>query len=233
MSLELHHVDEGAGPCVVLLGSLGSSLAMWEPQLAALQGFRLVRVDLPGHGGSPVPEEAFTIRDVADAVCALVDAPASYVGISLGGVVAMCIAANAEVNKLVLACTKPSFPPREQWLERAATVRRDGMTAIADAVLGRWFRNGAPAPYREMFLSCPPEGYARCCEALAHADLSTELARIVAPTLVIAGAHDPTVTPDDARELPGRLVVLDDAAHLASADAPESFNDALLAHLLA
>jgi 3-oxoadipate enol-lactonase len=233
MTLELHHVSEGDGPCVVLLGSLGSTVAMWEPQLAALQGFRVIRIDLPGHGGSPVPDRAFTIKDIADAVCELVDAPATYVGISLGGVVAMCIAANADVDKLVLACTKPAFPPSAQWRERAATVRREGMAAVADAVLGRWFTNGAPPEYREMLLSCSPEGYARCCEALADADLSTDLARIVAPTLVIAGAHDPSVTPDEARTLPGWLVVLDDAAHLANADAPAGFNDALLAHLVA
>jgi len=233
MSLDLHHVSDGDGPCVVLLGSLGSTVSMWEPQLPALENFRVVRVDLPGHGGSPVPEDPFTIEDLADAVCELVDSPASYVGLSLGGVVAMCIAANGEVDRLVLACTKPAFPPREQWLERAELVRREGMGAVADAVLGRWFRNGAPAGYREMLLSCPPEGYARCCEALADADLSDGLARIVAPTLVIAGAHDPTVTPDDARTLPGWLVVLDDAAHLANADDPAGFNDALLAHLVA
>jgi 3-oxoadipate enol-lactonase len=230
--VKLHHVEEGDGPCVVLLGSLGSDLSMWGPQLPALSGFRVVRVDLPGHGGSPVPDEPFAIRDVADAVCELVDSPASYVGVSLGGVVAMCIAANADVDKLVLACTKPAFPPAGQWRDRAALVRREGMSAIADAVLDRWFTNGAPARYREMFLSCSPEGYARCCEALAGADLTRDLARIVAPTLVIAGAHDRTVTPDDARVLPGWLVVLGDAAHLANADDPQGFNDALLAHLV-
>jgi 3-oxoadipate enol-lactonase len=231
--MKLHHVEQGDGPCVVLLGSLGSDISMWEPQLPALDGFRVVRVDLPGHGGSPVPEGPFSIDDVADAVCDLVDSAASYVGLSLGGVVAMCIAANAEVDKLVLACTKPAFPPAEQWRERAELVRRDGMGSIADAVLGRWFMNGAPAGYREMFLACPPEGYARCCEALADADLTVDLARIVAPTLVIAGAHDRTVTPENARMLPGRLVVLDDAAHLANVDDPQCFNDALLAHLVA
>jgi 3-oxoadipate enol-lactonase len=230
--VKLHHVADGDGPPVVLIGSLGSDLSMWEPQLPALRdSFKVVRVDLPGHGGSPVPDTEFAIDDIADAVCELVDSPASYVGVSLGGVVAMCIAANAEVDKLVLACTKPAFPPREQWLERAATVRRDGMSAIADAVLGRWFTNGAPPQYREMLLACPPEGYARCCEALADADLTNDLPRIVAPTLVIAGAHDPTVPPGDAKQLPGWLVVLDDAAHLANADDPEGFNDALLAHL--
>lgn len=232
MTLQLHHVSEGEGPCVVLLGSLGSNVTMWAPQLPALRDFKVIRIDLPGHGKSPVPDRAFTVKDVADAVCELVDGPASYVGLSLGGVVAMCIAANADVDKLVLACTKPAFPPREQWLERAATVRREGMSAIADAVLARWFLDGAPVRYCNMLLSCPPEGYARCCEALADTDLSADLARIVAPTLVIAGAHDPTVTPEDARELPGRLVVLDGAAHLANADAPGRFNDALLAHLV-
>ena len=107
------------------------------------------------------------------------------------------------------------------------------MPAIADAVLGRWFTEEPPARFREMLLSCPPEGYARCCEALAETDLSADLARIVAPTLVIAGEHDPTVTPEDARELPGWLVVLDGAAHLANADEPDGFNDALVAHLVA
>jgi 3-oxoadipate enol-lactonase len=233
MSLELHHVTDGDGPCVVLIGSLGSDLSMWEPQLPALHGFTVVRVDLPGHGRSPVPDGKFSIKDVADAVCDLVEDNASYVGLSLGGVVAMCIAANAEVDKLVLACTKPAFPPREQWYERAELVRREGMSAVADAVLERWFRNGAPPSFREMLLACPPEGYARCCEALGDTDLTADLARIVAPTLVIAGAHDPTVTPDDAHALPGRLVLLDDAAHLASADDPAGFNDALFAHLLA
>jgi 3-oxoadipate enol-lactonase len=230
--VKLHHVAEGDGPCVVLIGSLGSNLSMWEPQLPALRDFKVVRVDLPGHGASPVPDGGFTIADVAEAVCELVDSPASYVGVSLGGVVAMCIAATADVDKLVLACTKPAFPPRDQWLERADLVRREGMSAIADAVLARWFANGAPPRYREMLLTCPAEGYARCCEMLADVDLSRDLPRIVAPTLVIAGAHDPTVTPDDAKQLPGWLVVLDEAAHLANADDPEGFNDALVAHLV-
>jgi 3-oxoadipate enol-lactonase len=231
--VKLHHVVDGDGPCVVLVGSLGSDISMWEPQLPALRDFKVVRVDLPGHGGSPVPDGSFTIEDVAAAVREVVGEPASYVGLSLGGVVVMCIAASADVDKLVLACTKPAFPPREQWLERAALVRREGMGAVADSVLARWFANGVPSGYREMLLACPPEGYARCCEALAEADVSADLVRIVAPTLVIAGAHDPTVTPDDARALPGWLAVLDGAAHLANADDPDGFNDALVAHLVA
>jgi 3-oxoadipate enol-lactonase len=229
--VKLHQVVQGDGPTVVLLGSLGSTTAMWQPQLPALRDFRVVRVDLPGHGGSPVPQRAFRIEELAEAVVELVDGPASYCGLSLGGIVAMCIAANAQIDRLVVACTKPSFPPPEQWDERAARVRAEGMAAIADAVLSRWFLRDVPAWAREMLLGCPPEGYARCCEALRDTDLTADLARIVAPTLVIAGAEDPSVTIDEARAVPGKLVVLDGAAHLASAEQPQAFNDALLAHL--
>ena len=229
--MKLHQVVQGDGPTVVLLGSLGSTTAMWQPQLPALRDFRVVRVDLPGHGGSPVPQRAFRIEELAEAVVELVDGPASYCGLSLGGIVAMCIAANAQIDRLVVACTKPSFPPAEQWDERAARVRADGMSAIADAVLARWFVGAVPAWAREMLLGCPPEGYARCCEALRDTDLTDDLGRIVAPTLVIAGADDPSVTIDEARVVPGKLVVLEGAAHLASAEQPEAFNSALLAHL--
>lgn len=228
--MKLHRVVQGDGPAVVLLGSLGSTTVMWEPQLEALRGFRVVRIDLPGHGGSPVPDRPFTIDELAESVADLAGEAASYCGLSFGGIVAICIAANSEVDRLVLACTKPSFPPPTQWEERAARVRGDGMAAIADAVLSRWFLGETPAWAREMLLGCPPEGYARCCEALRDTDVTGDLARIVAPTLVIAGAEDPSVTVDEARALPGRLVVLEGAAHLASAEQPAAFNDALLAH---
>lgn len=228
--MRLHAVVEGEGRVLVLIGSLGTTLAMWEPQLAELADFTVVRVDLPGHGGSRVPADAFSVADVGRAVLAHVNEEFAVCGISFGGLVAMWLAANADVDSVVLACTKPRFDPREQWEERAALVRREGMEAVADGILARWFAHEPPAGFREMLLACPPEGYARCCDALRDADVHDELARIDVPTLVIAGEHDPTVTVDDARRLPGRLVVLD-AAHLANADAPDAFNAALLEHL--
>jgi 3-oxoadipate enol-lactonase len=231
--VRLHHVVDGDGPTLVLLGSLGSTVQMWEPQLPALRGFRVVRVDLPGHGRSPVPDREISIADIADAVAELAAGPASYCGISLGGVVAMCIAANAEVDRLALACTKPSFPPPEQWADRAARVRAEGMSSIADAVLARWFVQEPPAWAREMLLACDREGYARCCEALRDADLSADLDRILAPTLVVGGSEDPTVTPRDLDALPGSHLVIPGGAHLVTAEQPAAFNDALVAHLAA
>ena len=114
-------------------------------------------------------------------------------------------------------------------------MRRDGLEAIADSVLGRWFTPAAdPAIVertRAMFLSTPREGYARCCEALRNADLGAELDRIEAPVLVIAGERDPSVTPAEAAALPGRLVTLAEAAHLPNVECPHQFNSALLEHL--
>lgn len=233
--MRLHHVVDGDGPILVLIGSLGSSLEMWEPQLDALSDFRVVRVDLPGHGGSPVPDAAFDIADIGRAALAVFEGRFSVCGLSLGGLVAMWLAAHADVERVVLACTKPRFDPPEQWVERAAIVRRDGLEPIVDAVLARWFTPEADAamvePVRAMFLATPSEGYARCCDALRDADLSPELARIEAPVLVIAGARDPSVTPAEAAALPGRLVTLAGAAHLANAERPREFNAALREHL--
>lgn len=227
--MKLHHVVDGDGPTVVLIGSLGSSVDVWRPQLEALRGFRVVRVDLPGHGGSPVPEAPFSIAEVGAAALELTGEGASFCGLSLGGLVVMWIAANANVERVVLACTKPAFRPAEPWAERAELVRREGLEAIVDGVLARWF-TAAPEPSwaRAMFLATPREGYARCCDALRDADLGGELGRIDAPVLAIGGAEDPTVTPGDVAALPGRHAVIPGAGHLANADAPEAFNALLL-----
>jgi 3-oxoadipate enol-lactonase len=233
--MRLHQLVDGDGPTVCLLGSLGSTVAMWEPQLPALRDFRVVRVDLPGHGGSPVPDEPFSIADVGRAVLDAVGEGASYCGCSLGGVVCMWIGANAAVSRVVLACTKPAFRPPEQWRERAEIVRRDGLEAIVDAVMARWFTAAADpavvARARAMFLSVPREGYARCCEALRNADLTEAVGRIEAPLLVVGGAEDPSVTAEEIAALPGRLELIPDAAHLASMERPEPFNELLAGHL--
>ena len=244
----LHRVVEGeqggpgerGGP-VVLVHGFTQTLVSMEPLAARLRPRRAIRVDLPGHGGSPVPDEPFAIADVGRAVLGLVDGRASLCGLSLGGLVATWIAAAApeRVARLVLACTRASFPPPEQWDERAALVRRDGTAAIAEAVLRRWFTAPAdPAVVeraRAMLLATPAEGYARCCEALRDADLGPDLPRIAAPTLVIAGAEDPTVTPADAAALadaiPGaRHATIEHGAHLVSAERPAEFTQALLEH---
>jgi len=223
---------------VVLVGSLGSTAAMWDPQRPALEGFRTIDVEHPGHGSAPVVDVP-SVDTLANRVLAAVDGRFSFVGLSLGGAVGMRLAADhpERVDRLVLACTAAQFGDPAQWHDRAAVVRGDGLGAIVEAVLGRWF---TPAftdveTYRRMILSIDREGYARCCEALAHWT-GEGLERIEAPTLVVAGEHDPTVTPSVAEELASRirgarLTVLDGAAHLASIERPNAFNRLLEEHL--
>lgn len=245
--MRLHHEVDGAGPPLLLSGSLGSSLAMWEPQLPALVArFRVIRHDHPGHGGSPVPDAPIAIDDLGRAALALLDEfgieRASVCGLSLGGVLAQWLGANApdRVERLVLACTSPRFGSRESWLQRAETVRREGLGAIADPLLERWFTPAFPEaakePMRAMLLATPPEGYARCCELLADCDLRGDLRRISAPTLVLTGADDPSVPPghDELladRIVHARLIPIAGAAHLANVEQADAFTAALLEHL--
>jgi 3-oxoadipate enol-lactonase / 4-carboxymuconolactone decarboxylase len=250
--MRLHHVVDGPPDArVVVLGSsLGTTHEMWAPQVPVLaRHFRVVRYDRRGHGRSPLPDGPTTLDDLGADIVELVDTlgaeRVSFVGLSLGGLEGMWLALNApdRVDRLALCCTTASFRPREGWIERATLVRSKGMAAIAEAVLGRWFRPRFHADrpeeverYRSMLLSTPPEGYAACCDTLADADLTSRVGAITAPTLVLTGADDPAVPPDVgaalAASIPGAdHVVVDDAAHMANVEQPEAFTAALLAHL--
>jgi 3-oxoadipate enol-lactonase len=250
--VKLHHVLDGSAdaPALFLSSSLGTTLAMWEPQIARLaERFRVIRCDRRGHGRSPVAAGMTTIDDLGGDLLELLDDLAlervSICGLSLGGVEGMWLAVNApeRVERLALCCTAPSFPPRQGWVDRAAVVRADGLEAIADAVLGRWFRPSfhdthpdVVAHFRAMLVAIPRDGYAACCDALADVDLTPRLAEIAAPTFVVTGSDDPVVTPTAgdalAAGIPGAVhTVIDDAAHIANVEQPEAFTGALLRHL--
>jgi 3-oxoadipate enol-lactonase len=225
---------------VVLLGSLGATTDMWEPQLAALHDHDVVRLDHPGHGAEPMIELR-DVRDLVEHVLAHVRADVfSFVGLSLGGAVGMQLALDApdRVDRLVLACTGPRFGGPEVWDERIRLVRSGGMAAVADVLLPRWFTPafGDVQRFRAMVLAIPPETYERYCELLRMLDLGDEIGGIRAPALAIAGSDDPTSPPDTveamAAALPdARVVTIERAAHLANVERPDEFNRALLAHL--
>jgi 3-oxoadipate enol-lactonase len=248
-AVELRYaVDGPAGaPALMLGGSLGSNLDMWRPQLPALaERFRVVRYDHRGHGGSPAPPGPYRIEDLGRDALALLDrlglARAHLGGLSLGGMVAMWVAANApeRVESLVLLCTSARLGPPQLWAQRAAAVREGGMRAVADAVLARWFTPAFATAHpdvvdwaRGQLTSTSVDGYAGCCAAIETMDLEPALGAITAPTLVLAGADDPATPPQHAHRIaagvPGtRVVVVPDAAHLANVEQPEATTRSLL-----
>ncbi|MEU5883756.1 3-oxoadipate enol-lactonase [Spirillospora sp. NPDC047279] len=246
--MTLHHrLDGPAGAPLLVLGpSLGTDLGLWDPQMPELGSrWRVLRYDLPGHGGSPPPDGPFTIDDLADEVAGLLDQVgadrAAYAGVSIGGAVgtALALRAPGRVAGLVLCCTSPRFGPPEAWRERAALVRREGTAPLAKTAAERWFTPGfdGAARYVEMVRATGPEGYAACCEALARFDATGRLAEITAPTLVIAGAEDVPTPPAGhgavlADGIPGaELVVVDGAGHLANAERPADVTRAITGHL--
>jgi len=237
-------------PVLVLVSSLGTTMALWDAQMSALSAyFRVLRFDLPGHGRSSAPPGPYSVEQLGANLVALLDAlsvdRASCCGVSLGGIIGMWLAAHhpERVDRLVLAATAPVLGPASAWTDRAATVRHQGTAVLVDSLVLRWFtadyrerEQAVVAAVAEMITSCDAEGYAGCCEAIATMDQRASLADITAPTLVVAGSHDPVVPPSAGLELaeavPGAtFCALPDAAHLVNLVRPDRFGDLLVEHL--
>lgn len=244
----LNHLTEGpdSAPPLLLGPSLGTSYALWDqvaPELSV--NHRVVRWDLPGHGGS-APDligPGATVGDLADLVLALADSLGvdrfAYAGVSLGGAVGLHLALHHpdRVSSLAVICASAHFNGAKPWRERAALVRREGLAALANGADARWFTPGFTVPrlvrdHRE----ADPAAYAACCDALAAFDLRERLGEISPRTLLVAGRQDPATPPAHLREIAdavpdATLVELAGASHLAPAQCPEAVLTALRAHL--
>jgi 3-oxoadipate enol-lactonase/4-carboxymuconolactone decarboxylase len=239
---------EGAAP-LLLLGSLGTTRAVWDPQLPELrQWFRVVRFEHPGHGGAGVPEEPPSVEALGRRLLALCDElrleKAHVAGLSLGGLVGLWLAATRpeRVERLAVCCATTRFANPEAYLQRAAAVRAHGTAHLATAAISRWFTPGfssghpeVASEFSEMLAGVSAEGYAYCCEVVAGTDLAPLAGAVHAPTLVLGAAFDPVVPPEVAaatmKAIPGStLRVLRCGAHLVNVECPDDVSEALLAH---
>jgi 3-oxoadipate enol-lactonase len=237
-------------PVLVLSNALGTTADMWSPQLAACcERFRVLRYDSRGHGASEAPAGPYSIERLARDILDLLDAQrlerVRFCGLSMGGMVGQWLGAHApeRLERLVVANTAAFMGPASMWQQRIDIVRREGMRAVADAVIGRWFTPGfrARAPglvagFRKALLAMPATGYAGCCAAIRDMDLREDAARIAVPTLLIAGALDPATPPAATAAIAGTMpvpptIVTLDAAHLSNVEQPEPFTNAVLAFL--
>lgn len=229
---------------VVLSHALGCDLAMWDELANSLSAeCRVIAYDHRGHGGSAAPEGLYDIADLADDAARLLreldTGPVVWIGMSMGGMVGQELALRHPglVRALVLAHTTSRYPEavRAVWEQRIATVREEGIEAIADAVMERYFHDGyrarhpaTVARYRRRLVSTDPVGYVGCCNAVGTVDTADRLHGITVPTLVVAGDLDQGTPVGMAQALaagiPGaQLTVLEGASHLGGIEQPQTF----------
>jgi 3-oxoadipate enol-lactonase len=240
-------IDGGANaPVLMLSNSLGTTLHMWEPQVAALtRHFRLVRYDRRGHGKSGVPIPPYSMEMFGRDVLAILDGlgieKANWCGLSMGGMVGQWLGANApdRFERLILCNTASYYADKATWADRINAVKSGGMNAVAAGVGPRWFTPGfiarEPATVerlREMVRATPLEGYLGCCTAIRDMDHRALLSKITKPTLIIAGRHD-VATPVSEGEyirdhIPGAKMVVLDAAHLSNVEQADRFTAEVL-----
>jgi 3-oxoadipate enol-lactonase len=242
------------GPPVLLIQGLGADARGWALQRMAFgRRYRCYAIDNRGVGQSGKPPGPYSLEQMANDAIAVLDAEgvdrANVVGASMGGVIAQILAVlhPDRVRSLVLACTACRHHPwrRELLAEWAEQVQQGGMGALSSDAL-RWLVG--PRLRRRfgvwlnllarIVLQSPPEPFVAQVQAILDApdELRFELVHVQAPALVITGSQDELTPMGDAEELAeliphARLVELRGAAHGLMVEAPNAFNDAVLAFL--
>ena len=246
-------LDGPAGaPVVTLSHSLATTLAMWDPQLAALTArYRVLRYDTRGHGGTEAPPGPYTLDLLAADAAALLHAlgvgRTHWVGLSMGGMIGQTLALARPdlLASLALCDTSSRVPPeaRPTWAERIKTAETEGMEPLVEPTIGRWFTAGFIAsrpdvvgPVRAMIRGTSPQGYIGCCHAISALDLTDRLGAIRVPTLVVVGEEDQGTPVAASRAIQERvpgaeLVILKSAAHLSNVEQPAAFTSRLLGFL--
>jgi len=236
------------GPVVMLSNSLAANLTMWDFQIPALveAGYRVLRYDSRGHGQSAVPAGPYSIEMLAADAVGLIDMlgleKVHFCGLSKGGMVGQMLGTHHgdRLISLTLCDTAAHLPSREVWDARIKTVRENGMHALADAFIDRWFTkpgqkrlHAEVEKVRQAILNTPVEGFCACCCAIQEMDQRDSIRAISTRTLVLVGEHDPG-TPVSAAEFihdriaSSELRVISDAAHFVNVEQASVFNDLLL-----
>jgi 3-oxoadipate enol-lactonase len=247
-TLQVHDDGEIGRPCVVLAHSIMTSANMWSPQVAHLcgLGYRVLRPDSRGHGGSTHEHAAFTIDTLATDIVRMLDrlqvTRAHFVGLSLGGMVGFALGQQhaGRLASLVICDARADSPAAfaQPWDERIEQARAQGMASLVQPTLERWFgdRIGALdasflARLREDMKSTSVEGFVATARALQDFDYTSGLASMPAHTTLIVGDKDgvlPGVMADLARRIPScHLEVITGAGHLPNLEQPAAFNAAL------
>ncbi len=233
------------GPVLLFSNSLSSNLSMWDPQAEALKhSFRIIRYDSRGHGKSVAKPGPYSIAQLGQDALAILDTlkirQAHFCGLSKGGMVGQWLLTHhpERIGKAVLANTAAVMAPADLWNGRIRNVSKNGMAAIVDGTIERWFTQAfiAAAPgtmdaIRAMIASTPAQGYCGCCGAIRDMDQRDSIQSITNPVLLISGDQDPATTPAMMllmkERIKGAQWLSLQAAHISNLEQPEAFTRAL------
>ncbi|MEW6343743.1 MAG: alpha/beta fold hydrolase [Paraburkholderia sp.] len=240
----------GRKPALVLSNSIGTTLGMWNGQVAELsRHFTVLRYDARGHGASSVPAGPYALARLGHDVLELMDTlgigQAHFLGLSLGGIVGqwLGIHAPARFDRFVFSNTAAYLGPAQRWDTPIAEALQAGdMSATAEMFLRNWFPASmleTPDPqvdvFRAMLLTTNRHGLVGSWRAVQETDLRGDIARITRPSLVIAGKHDTVTTASDgaqmAEAIPGARLFVLPAVHLSNVEFPREFVDAVVEFL--
>ena len=251
--VDLHYRIDGPlhAPAILFSNSLGTDLHMWDAVTARMKtNWLCVRYDTRGHGKSSIPKGPYSVDVLADDASKLIDYlnlnQVHFCGLSLGGLIGQRLALTLRhrLRSMILANTSAHIPSEETWNERITSVRENGIAALSDVMMSRWFSksflNCDPNSYSQMkamFERCDKTGYVSACAAVRDTDFREQLSEIKLPTLIIAGADDVATPPSMAQALnagieESQLVTLAPAGHISSIEQPNAFVDALSSFLM-
>ena len=237
--ITMHIRDEGPrdGRVVMFANSLGTDLRVWDALLPLLPpALRIIRYDKRGHGLSDATPAPYSIDQLvadAEAVCdGLGLRDITFVGLSIGGLIGQGLAAKRPdlLRALVLMDTAAQIGTAQMWQDRIDRITRDGVAALADPILERWFTPGFRdtnpefALWRNMLTRTSVAGYAGCCAAIAAADLTESTRALALPVMAMAGDQDGSTPPDLVRataDLCGAdFHLIADAGHIPCVEQP-------------
>jgi len=240
---------EGVGPWLTLSHSLASNMSMWHPQMSLLtQHFKVLRFDTRGHGHSSAPTGPYSLEELAqdsyDVFQALEIERTHWLGLSMGGMIGQTLILKYPTlfESLVLADTTSKRPDnaRQMWGERISQAKAEGMAAMVDSTLQRWFaddfRSNNPAIIQEIaegIASTSVHGFCGCCEAISHINTFDRLNEITCPTLIMVGENDHGTPPHMAESMKEKMPYaqfhkIPNAGHISNIEQPEIFNQYLM-----
>ena len=247
-------IGPDTAPVVCMTHSLASDGGMWAEQMPSLiaAGFRVLRIDMRGHGGSGPVQGPYTMSQLAADVVAVLDVLAipkvHYIGLSIGGMIgqALAIEHGGRMLSAMWCDTMPATPPGgdQIWAERMKVVQDAGsLLPLADVTVERWLTDAVKSrnpgrwkQIRDTVVGTSAAGYLGCSAAIRNFSFVDQLPSLRLPVLTVCGSDDAGTPPEANRRIAslvpgGRYEEIAAARHFPNVEHPGTFNRIMMGWL--